>query len=151
MEQAAGRSLPAVLEELGYVSENRVAQAVAEQMGLAFVDVGSYDIDPNAATLVSSGTDAQVPRASRADRGRRARRRDGRPANIFAIDDLRIVTRREIRPVVAAESDLVAAIERFTTSQTNVDDMVGDLEDATRVSVDENEEDAGERTPRSPS
>ena len=52
MEQASGRSLPAVLEDLGYVSENRVAQAVAEQMGLAFVDVGSYDIDPNAATLV---------------------------------------------------------------------------------------------------
>ena len=33
------------------------------------------------------------------------------PANIFAIDDLRIVTGNEIRPVVAAESDLVPAIE----------------------------------------
>ena len=35
------------------------------------------------------------------------------PANIFAIDDLRIVTGKEIRPVVAAESDLVAAIDKF--------------------------------------
>ena len=52
------------------------------------------------------------------------------PANIFAIDDVRIVTGREIRPVVAAESDLVAAIDKFSASQTNVNDMVGDLEQA---------------------
>ncbi len=146
MEQASGRSLPAVLEDLGYVSENRVAQAVAEQMGLAFVDVGSYDIDPNAATLVPQELMRKylVLPVRVEDEELVVAMAD--PANIFAIDDLRIVTRRSIRAVVAAESDLVSAIERFTTSQTNVEDMLGDLEDATRVSVEETDEDAGEDT-----
>jgi type IV pilus assembly protein PilB len=51
------------------------------------------------------------------------------PANIFAIDDLRIVTGYEIRPVVATESDLSAAIDKFATMNQNVDQMVGDIED----------------------
>ena len=112
IEQAAGRSLPAVLEDLGYVSENRVAQAVAEQMGLAFVDVGSYDIDPNAATLVPQDLMRKylvLPVRVEDDELVVAM---ADPANIFAIDDLRIVTRRNIRAVVAAESDLVSSIER---------------------------------------
>jgi len=50
------------------------------------------------------------------------------PANIFAIDDLRIVTGQDIRPVVAAESELLAAIERFASARQNVDEMVGDVE-----------------------
>jgi len=144
IDQAAGRSLPAVLEDLGYVSENRVAQAVAEQMGLAFVDVGSYDIDPNAATLVPQDLMRKylvLPVRVEEDELVVAM---ADPANIFAIDDLRIVTRRNIRAVVATESDLVTAIERFTTSQTNVEDMIGDLEDATRVSVEQDEDASGE-------
>ena len=146
IEQAAGRSLPAVLEDLGYVSEIRVAQAVAEQMGLAFVDVGSYDIDPNAATLVPQDLMRKylvLPVRVEDDELVVAM---ADPANIFAIDDLGIVTRRNIRAVVAAESDLVSSIERFTTNQTNVEDMLGDLEDSTSLSSTEIDEDANENS-----
>jgi type IV pilus assembly protein PilB len=146
IEQAAGRSLPAVLEDLGYVSENRVAQAVAEQMGLAFVDVGSYEIDPNAATLVPQDLMRKylvLPVKVEDDELVVAM---ADPANIFAIDDLRIVTRRNVRAVVSTESDLATAIEKFTTSQTNVEDMLGDLEDSARVAVDETEKDTGANT-----
>ncbi len=144
MDQAAGRTLPGVLEDLGYVSGNQVAQVVAEQMGLAFVDVASYDIDPNAATLVPmelmrkhvvlpvkvENSELIVAMAD--------------PANIFAIDDLRIVTRLDIRAVVATESDILAAIDRFTTSQTNVEDMLGDLEGVSRDEGDADGEEVGE-------
>lgn len=139
MEQAAGRTLPGVLDDLGYVNGEQVAQAVADQMGLDFVDVGSYDIDPNAATLVSAdlmrkhvvlpvGLEGDELVVAMSD-----------PANIFAIDDLRIVTRLDIRPVVATESDIVASIERFSTNQTNVDAMLGDLEGSS--DEDEGEDD----------
>lgn len=144
IEQAGQRSLPAVLEDLGYVSEHRVAQAVAEQMGLAFVDVGSYDIDPNAAMLVPQELMRKytvLPVKVEDDELVVAM---ADPANIFAIDDLRIVTRKNIRAVVAAETDVITAIERFSTSQTDVDDMIGDIEDATRLTVRENAEEDGE-------
>ena len=53
------------------------------------------------------------------------------PANIFAIDDLRIVTGYEIRPVVSrGDRPRRGASTSSPPSQANVDDMVGDLEDA---------------------
>ncbi|PKQ16177.1 MAG: type II secretion system protein GspE [Actinobacteria bacterium HGW-Actinobacteria-7] len=143
MSGASGRSLPAVLEELGYATETRVAQALAEQMGLAFIDVGSYDVDPNVAVLVPQELMRKhLVMPIREENGELVVAMAD-PANIFAIDDLRIVTRKEIRAVVAVESELSIAIDRFTTSQTNVGEMLGDLEDSVRVSEGEDEADLG--------
>jgi len=142
LDQAQGRSLPSVLEELGYASESVVAHTVAETMGVAFVDVGSYDIDPNAAMLISTDLMKRYLALPIKVEDEHLVVAMADPANIFAIDDLRIVTRMEIKVVVAPESDLVSAIERFTASQTNVEDMLGDLEDQVSVGRD-SEEDAG--------
>ena len=95
---ADDRPLPHVLDELGFASEKLVAQTVAESMGLPFVDIGSFDIDPTAAILLKSdlmrryvvlpiSVDGDELVVAMAD-----------PANIFAIDDVRIVTGKEIRP-----------------------------------------------------
>jgi len=145
--QAEGRPLPHVLAELGYATETRVAQAIAESMGLAFVDIGSYDLDPAASILLSSDLMKRyiVLPVKFQDEELVVAMAD--PANIFAIDDLRIVTGKEIRPVVAVESDLLQAIDRFSAQQANVGDMVGDLEQAISVgSGDEVGEDAGEES-----
>ncbi len=142
VSRAAGRSLPVVLDELGYATENRVAQAVAEQMGLVFVDIGSYDLDPHAATLVTTEMMRKylVLPIKVEDEELVVAMAD--PANIFAMDDLHIVTRKDIRPVVAAESDLLAAIDRFSANQTNVNEMLDDFEDS--IAGIEVVEDAGE-------
>jgi len=140
--QAEGRSLPHVLSELGFATEARVAQAIAESMGLAFVDIGSYDIDPSAALLLTSDLMKKyvvLPVKVQDDELVVAM---ADPANIFAIDDLRIVTGKEIRPVVAVESDLSQAIDRFSAQQANVGDMVGDLEQAISTGADADEADA---------
>ena len=145
--QADGRSLSHVLSELGFTTETRVAQAVAESMGLAFVDIGSYDLDPSAAMMLTSDLMRKyvaLPVKVQDDELVVAM---ADPANIFAIDDLRIVTGKEIRPVVAIESDLVTAIDRFSASQTNVTDMVGDVEQSLSSALHgDMEEDAGEET-----
>jgi type IV pilus assembly protein PilB len=145
--QAEGRSLPHVLSELGFATETGVAQAVAESMGLAFVDIGSYDLDPTAALLLTSELMRKyvaLPVKVQDDELVVAM---ADPANIFAIDDLRIVTGKEIRPVVAIESDLVSAIDRFSASQTNITDMVGDVEQSLSGALHGGmEEDAGEET-----
>jgi type IV pilus assembly protein PilB len=145
--QANGASLTSALADLGYVDDVKVAQTVANQMGLVYVDLGAYDIDPNAATNLSS------------DLARRytvlpIKIQDGElivamadPANIFAIDDLRIVTGYEIRPVVASETDLLVAIDRFAASQQNVDDMMGDLQEAIGKSVDLEEDPEDDSAP----
>ena len=139
---AEGRALPRVLGELGFATETRVAQAIAESMGLAFVDIGSYDLDPAAAILLSSDMMKKytVLPVKAQDNELVVAMAD--PANIFAIDDLRIVTGKEIRPVVAVESDLMQAIDRFSAQQANIGDMVGDLEQSISTGVDTDADEA---------
>jgi type IV pilus assembly protein PilB len=129
-------------------SEADIARVVAEQTGLNYVDVAMFEIDANASTLLSPDLAHRysvLPIAF--DEGKLVVAMSD-PANIFAIDDLRIVTGYEIKPVVASEGDLKAAIDKYSGMQDNVDDMVGDVADslATGVSGLEVEADAGEES-----
>jgi type IV pilus assembly protein PilB len=143
---ADGRPLPHVLDELGFASEVTVAQAVAESMGLPYIDIGTYDIDPAAALLLKLDLMRRysVLPIKLQDNELIVAMAD--PANIFAIDDVRIVTGKEIRPVVTAQSELLAAIDKFSAAQTNVNDMVGDLEQAQAPTSEEEQEEAGEES-----
>ncbi|MBU4557477.1 MAG: Flp pilus assembly complex ATPase component TadA [Actinobacteria bacterium] len=146
LAQDSGLSLPAALSSLGYADDVKIAQEVARAMGLVYVDIGTFDIDANAATSLSSDMAKRYTILP-------IKVQDGElvvamadPANIFAIDDLRIVTGYEIRPVVAAESELLSAIERFSANQQNVDDMVGNLEESVTVSADDDDSDISDET-----
>ncbi len=142
LADADSPSLAAALVAKGVATDSQIAQAVAEQMGLPFVDLAMYEIDPNAATMLASDLAKRYNVLPIAIQDGRLVVAMSDPANIFAIDDLRIVTGYEIRPVVSAEIDLIHAIERFGAMQENVDEMVGDLADAVTVrgGVDEEEE-----------
>jgi len=147
LAQGNGLSLAATLSNLGYADDVKIAQEVARAMGLVYVDLGTYDIDPNAATSLSSDLAKRYTILPIKVQDEELVVAMSDPANIFAIDDLRIVTGYEIRPVVAAESDLLSAIERFSANQQNVDDMVGDLEESVTVGGDEEEDLSDESAP----
>ncbi len=137
LAEPSGRSLCAVLVDQGIADEMTITRAIAENMNLPFVDIAAIDIDPTATTLLSvelAKRHTCLPIKIQDDELVVAM---SDPANIFAIDDLRIVTGYDIRPVVSPESDLLIAIDRFATMQENVDDMVGDIE--TMSSADDDE------------
>lgn len=139
--QSGEATLTSTLDRLGFIDEVRIAQVIAEEMNLTYVDLGTYDIDPNAAVNLSSDLARRytvLPIKVQDDELIVAM---ADPANIFAIDDLRIVTGQEIRPVVTAEGDLLAAIERFASSRQNIEEMVGDVEDSVTVDSGDKESD----------
>ena len=111
-------------------TESGIARAVADQTGLDYLDVAMFEIDGNASILLSpelAHRYSVLPVAF--DEGKLVVAMSD-PANIFAIDDLRIVTGYEIKPVVASEGDLKQAIDKYSGMQDNVDDMVGDVADS---------------------
>ncbi|HEX9094292.1 MAG TPA: ATPase, T2SS/T4P/T4SS family [Coriobacteriia bacterium] len=126
-EDAESTSLAHALVEHGFATETNIAQAVAAQMGLTFVDLGLVEIDPAAATILASDLARRYNVLPIAFQDEQLVVAMSDPANIFAIDDLRIVTGYEIKPVVATETDLQQAIERFAAMQTDVEGMVGDV------------------------
>jgi len=142
LAQVDGRSIASVISDLGYADEALIARTVADSLGLTYVDLAATEVDAHAATLISLDLARRyivLPIQLQDDELVVAM---SDPANIFAIDDLRIVTGYTVRPVVAAESDLVSAIEKLSTAQTSVEDMMGDLEEALSVGADDEDDDS---------
>ena len=136
-ETGPNTTLAQACENLGFSTEVDIARVLAERMGLEYIDIAAIDIDPHATILVPTdvmlkytvmpiGFEEDELVVATAD-----------PANVLAFDDLRILSHRSIRPVVAVGSDLKAAIDRFITSQTSVEDMVGDLTQELGAVIDE--------------
>jgi CBS domain-containing protein len=107
------KSLGRTLIDLGYIRERDLVRALAKQVGLDFVDLRVHHIDRVAAALLPD----QLARRYRA---LPIGERDGKllvamsdPANLYALDDIRAVTSREVQPVVATASDVEDAIDKF--------------------------------------
>ena len=137
-QQRLGRSLGRVLVDLGMVTESQLVAALAQQIGLAFVDLTEYPVDGSAVASISA---AVAKRHAALPIGYE----DGRllvamadPANVFAVDDIRSITGKEVRPVVATKADLLAAIDRFHRSDGYLDDL--------STSIDVAEEDENDLT-----
>src|SRR6266508_3389425 len=111
--KSTARSLGRTLIDLGYIKERDLVMALAEQVGLDFVDLSEHQIDPLAASLLPE----QLARRYRA---LPIGERDGKllvamsdPANVFALDDIRAITNRDVQPIVATASDVERAIAKF--------------------------------------
>ena len=122
-QQRVGRSLGRVLIDLGLIREPDLVSALARKIGLNFVDLSDFQIDPSAASLIPE----QVARRYRAvpigyeDSMLVVAMSD--PANVFALDDIRTITGKQVKPVVATASDVDQAIRKYGQFDQSVEDI----------------------------
>src|SRR5438093_4323841 len=117
------KSLGRVLIDLGMIKEADLVRALAEQVGLEFVDLNEFPIDATSTVLLPEAL-------SRRYRAIPIGERDGRllvamsdPANVYALDDIRTITGRDVQPVVATANDVERAIQKFAGMDSQVDAM----------------------------
>ncbi|WP_426566846.1 GspE/PulE family protein [Angustibacter sp. McL0619] len=134
--QRAGRSLGRVLVEQGVLTETQLVAALAQQIGLPFVDLTDYPVDGSATARVAG---AVVRRHNCLPIGYTD---DGKlliamadPGNVFALDDIRSMTGMDVRPAVATRTDVIAAIDRFYRADADLDDITSAMD-----MVDEDED-----------
>ena len=107
------KSIGRVLIDLGMIKEGDLVRALAEQVGLEFVDLAEHPIDATATTLLPEAL-------ARRYRAIPIGERDGKllvamsdPANVYALDDIRTITNRDVQPLVATAADVERAIQKF--------------------------------------
>ena len=105
-------ALGRVLIEEGLVTEGSLFSILAELLNLTFVDLSDIKIDPSAASLVSEGVARRHNLIPIAFDGPRLVVAMADPANVVAIDDIRAMTKHEVRQVVATKADVINAINR---------------------------------------
>jgi type IV pilus assembly protein PilB len=135
-QKRLGRALGRVLVDLGMVSEAQLVAALAAQIGMPFVDLGDYPVD---GTAVAAFPDQVARRYTALGIGWE----DGRiivamadPANVIALDDIRSLTGRDVKPVVGTRADILAAINRYHRVDNEIDDLSTTL-DASAAEDDE--------------
>jgi type IV pilus assembly protein PilB len=124
------KSLGRVLIDLGYIRERDLVRALAEQVGLEFVDLTEYRIDAAATALLPEAL-------CRRYRALPIGEQDGKllvamsdPANVYALDDIRTITGREVRPVVATANDVEQSIQKFSGMSEQAEALASEAADA---------------------
>src|SRR2546422_5727491 len=107
------KSLGRVLIDFGMIRESDLVRALAEQVGLEFVDLNEYQIDPSATTLLPEALARRYRAIPIGDRDGKLLVAMSDPANVYALDDIRAITSRDVQPVVATAADVEQAIQKF--------------------------------------
>ena len=135
VKEAVGASRPPeeVLIERKWINADQLSRAVAERYGLDHVDLNSFHVDMGAASLITVDAarryqampvgylDPQTVLVALVD-----------PANVLAIDDIRMITGLHCKGAVAAGEDVDALIRKLNTLEHAVTDAIdeeaGELE-----------------------
>ncbi|OFW55653.1 MAG: type IV-A pilus assembly ATPase PilB [Candidatus Solincola sediminis] len=126
-QRESGDSLGRVLIDLKMVSEGALTSILARQIGLKYIDLANYDIDISASSLVDAEVARRYTLLPIGFEGDRLLIAMADPTNVFALDDVRIMTGMEIEPLVATKEDIVAAISRFCRAEADSELSVEDI------------------------
>jgi type IV pilus assembly protein PilB len=116
MKRNDPRKLGEILLSLGYVTAGDLARALARQLKLEYVvisELSADEVEEEALTLLDEATLRKYMVLP-------LRFQDGRlvvamsnPNDMYALEDLRMLTRHPIRPVVVTEEDLEGALDHL--------------------------------------
>jgi type IV pilus assembly protein PilB len=126
----APKSLGRVLIDLGYIREQDLVRSLAEQVGLEFVDLSDYRIDAGVATMIPEPICRRYRALAIGERDGKLLVAMSDPANVYALDDIRTITGREVQPVVATASDVEQAIAKFSGMGDQVEALASEAVEA---------------------
>jgi hypothetical protein len=112
--RVVGQALPQVLLDAGLVSEDQLSRATAELHSLDHVDLGTFDVDLDVARLISKSAARRygaVPIAFDDDGTLLVALSD--PVDPLAVDDIAVMTKSEVHPMVASPSAIDAVVEKL--------------------------------------
>ena len=136
--RATPKSLGRVLIDLGMIKESDLVRALAEQVGLEFVDLSEFQIDTVATALLPEALAKRYRALPIGERDGRLLVAMSDPANVYALDDIRTITGRDVLPVVATAADVENAIQKYAGLDSQVEAMASMVDAASG----EDEEDA---------
>src|SRR5262245_33069523 len=112
-QKANGGKLGFNLVKLGFVKDEEITALLSRQYGVPSINLAQFELDPSIIKLIPADTAQkyQIVPLSRAGATLTIAMTD--PTNVFAMDDIKFMTGYNVEPVVASESAVVEAIQRY--------------------------------------
>jgi len=115
-----------ILVDLGYCKENDIARIIAKKEGVPYVSLENYIIDPAAVATLPPDAFRRYKVLPLSFSDNKLVMAMQQPSNIIAIDDLRILTGHDIKPVVVPDTEMEAAIDRYTRANMEFEHIADD-------------------------
>ena len=111
-KQHGGR-LGTCLMKMGFISDDEITAVLSRQYGVPSINLKYYEVDANVIKLIPQDTAIryQIVPLSRVGSTLTIAMTD--PTNVFAMDDIKFMTGFNVEPVVASESAITEAINKF--------------------------------------
>ncbi len=134
-QQHSGERIGAILVKLGAISEDVLAEFIARQFRAAEVNLSRLTIPQDVIALLPADIAAKYQVVPFGLMGNTLNIAMADPGNLFVIDDLRFLTRRNIAVHVATESVIKKMLGRHSENEERLDDVLGLLKEDSDVSV----------------
>src|SRR5688572_13088723 len=112
-QKTSGGKLGFNLVKLGFVKDEEITALLSKQYGVPSINLTQFEIDAGVIKLIPSETahKYQIVPLSRSGATLTIAMTD--PTNVFAMDDIKFMTGYNVEPVVASETGVFEAIERY--------------------------------------
>jgi len=121
-KQHSGR-LGTCLVKMGFITDDEVTAVLSRQYGVPSINLKFYEVDPTVVKLIPQETAVryQIVPLSRVGSTLTIAMTD--PTNVFAMDDIKFMTGFNVEPVVASESAIADAIQKFYGEVKSVQEL----------------------------
>ncbi len=113
--------LGSILIRLGYVSEEEIAQVLSKQFGYPSINLSKFDIDEKVIELIKPDIARKHVVIPIHRIGSNLTLAMADPSNLFVQEEIRFSTNLRIQAVIAPESTILEAIDKYYGSSTGIE------------------------------
>ncbi|MCD6385555.1 type IV-A pilus assembly ATPase PilB [Candidatus Sumerlaeota bacterium] len=129
-QDETGESLGQILVKKGVASEWEIAAALGKQLNVPFITLSHYEIDPEVFKSIPEEIIKKYKIVPVDKTGNTLTVALADPSNIYLLDELRILTKCQIVPVISYETDILETIRNYTTEdKSKYEEMLKDITD----------------------
>jgi type IV pilus assembly protein PilB len=135
IQKKQGGNLGNILLSKGFIKEKELASLLSASLNIPIINLSRFKIDPEIIKLIPEKLAKQYRAIPVSRMGNNITLCMSDPLNIFAVDDIKALTRYNIEPVISTEKEIAEAINNYYgTESTQLAQILKEVKEA-----DENE------------
>jgi len=129
LQKTRGEKLSKILVSEGFIEERKLMGALGEHLGIPPIDLSKLKLDAEVIELVPQNVCEFYCMIPVAKIGNALSVAMSDPLNVFAIDDIKLMTGMEIVPTIATETDILDVLGNYYANKSGLTEVLDDVDD----------------------
>jgi type IV pilus assembly protein PilB len=130
-QKANGGRLTTAVVRLGFMRDPQLVEFLGATYGLPTIELHGFEVDPDAIKLLSRQVAEKHMVIPVSKAGKTLVVAFADPSNIYVKDDLALLTRSKIEVVIASETSIIAAIDKYYGGSQRIENLISQMEETT--------------------